>query len=204
MTRILGKLEAGQQEVHDDDGADEAEQDQEQLALLDHVGFAGLVNQLGDLRHRAVHRQVLHVRVAQQTEEQSQDADHQAREQDLMPGEAEEVALIEVGQPKVHLATRPVLGAGHGLGHLRGEQPEAPPARAPSRGAGPAAAWQWCGTPCGYKSSSTVLLELHWHGCAVARWRVSRRRWAGGLGSALVCTRVRKRLASLSASLSPT
>ena len=74
--------------------------------------------------------------VAPEAEEQAQHADHQAGEQDLVPGEAEEVALVEVGQPEVHLAARPVLGTaapGHFLGRQRRHRP---PARARPRAAG--------------------------------------------------------------------
>ena len=46
-------------EVDDHDRADEELEDQDELALRDQVGLAGLVDQLGDLEHRAVHRQVL-------------------------------------------------------------------------------------------------------------------------------------------------
>ena len=46
-------------EVERDDGADEELEDQQELALLDQVGLARLVDELGDLEHRLVHRQVL-------------------------------------------------------------------------------------------------------------------------------------------------
>ena len=49
-------------EVDDDDRADEDLQDQQELALLDQVRLAGLVDQLGDLAHRRVHRQGLQLR----------------------------------------------------------------------------------------------------------------------------------------------
>ena len=41
---------------------DEDLEDQDELALRDQIGLAGLVNQLGDLEHRPVHRQVLQLR----------------------------------------------------------------------------------------------------------------------------------------------
>ena len=50
-------------EVERDDDADEELEDQQELALLDEVGLAGLVDQLGDLEHRLVDRQVLQLRV---------------------------------------------------------------------------------------------------------------------------------------------
>jgi hypothetical protein len=73
--------------------------------------------------------QVAHPGVAPQPEQQAEDADEQAGEQDLMTGEAEEIALVQVGEADVHLAAGAVLGLrgllgsheGHGR---RGEQPE--------------------------------------------------------------------------------
>ena len=58
MIDDLGELEPGEQEVHHDHRADEAEQDQQELALLHQVGLAGLVDQLRDLGHRPVHREL--------------------------------------------------------------------------------------------------------------------------------------------------
>ena len=51
--------EADHREVGDDDRADEDLEDQEELALLNQVGLARLVDQLGDVGHRAMHRQLL-------------------------------------------------------------------------------------------------------------------------------------------------
>src|SRR4029079_13483703 len=73
----LRQLQPGQQEVDDDHRADEPEQHQEQLALLDHVRLTGLIDQLGDLGHGPVYRQVLDMGIAHQSEQQSQHADHQ-------------------------------------------------------------------------------------------------------------------------------
>jgi hypothetical protein len=46
-------------EVADHDHRGEGFQDQQELALRDHVGLAGFVDQLADLGHRLVHRQAL-------------------------------------------------------------------------------------------------------------------------------------------------
>jgi hypothetical protein len=73
----LRQLQPGEQEVNHDHGADEAEEDQQQLALLHHVGLTGLVNELRDLGHALVHRQILHVGIAQEPEQQTQHTDHQ-------------------------------------------------------------------------------------------------------------------------------
>ena len=83
---------------------------------------------------RPVDRQVLHPGVAPEAEQQPQDADQEAGEQDLMPGEAEEVALIEVGEADVHLAAGAVLGAtpAPAPGRRRATRP---PGRRPPAGA---------------------------------------------------------------------
>ena len=53
------RLEAGQPEVGDHHRADEELEDQQELALLNQVGLARLVDELGDVGHRLVDRQVL-------------------------------------------------------------------------------------------------------------------------------------------------
>ena len=113
--RDARRLEAGQPEVGDHHGADEQLEDQQELALLNQVGLAGLVDDRRDVGHRLVDRQVLHRRVGPEAEQQPQHADDQAREQDLVAGHAEEVALVEIGQLDVDLAARAVdrvLGLG--------------------------------------------------------------------------------------------
>ena len=107
--RDLRRREARQREVRHDDGADEGEQHQQELALLHQVRLAGDVDQLRHLGHGLVHRQLLHGAVRPEAEQQAQHADHQARQQDLVPGEAQEVALIEVREEKVHLPAGTML-----------------------------------------------------------------------------------------------
>ena len=95
-------------------------ENEQELALLNQVGLARLVNQLGDVGHRAMHRQALHVRVRPGAEQQAEHADHEARQQNLVPGQAEEVALIQVGQVDVHLAAGAVNGCCRCRLRLRG------------------------------------------------------------------------------------
>ena len=120
-------LEAGQPEVGDHHGADEQLEDQQELALLDQVGLAGLVDDRRDVGHRLVDRQVLHRRVGPEAEQQPQHADDQAREQDLVAGHAQEVALVEIGQLDVDLAAGPVTPP-----RLLGVAPPAAPATSAS------------------------------------------------------------------------
>ena len=121
-----GERKADHREVGDDDRADEDLENQQELALLHQIGLAGLVDQLGDLGHRAVHRQALDAGIRPGAEEQAQHADDQPRQQDLMAGHAEEIALIEIGQVDVHLAAGHVLRRRLGLGRRLAAQSAAP------------------------------------------------------------------------------
>jgi hypothetical protein len=76
--RDLRRRQARQHEVRDDDGADEGEQHQQELALLHQVRLAGHVDQLRHLRHRPVHRQLLHRAVGPEAEQEAEHADHEA------------------------------------------------------------------------------------------------------------------------------
>ncbi len=102
------RLEADQPEVGHHHRADEDLEDEQELALLDQVGLARLVDEVGDVGHRLVNRQVLDGVVGPGAEQQPEDADDQAGEQDLVAGHAEEVTGVQVGQLDVDLAARPV------------------------------------------------------------------------------------------------
>ena len=93
-------------EVDDDDDPDEQLQDGEELALLEQVGLARLVDQLGDLAHRAVDRQRLQLRVDHQAEHQAEQADPETQHQEGAPVDAHELGLAEVGQHQARLTTR--------------------------------------------------------------------------------------------------
>ncbi len=60
------------------------------LPCVIEVGLAGLVDQLGDLAHRPVDRQVLELHVDHQAEEQAEHADDEAAQEQVAPGHAEE------------------------------------------------------------------------------------------------------------------
>ena len=77
-------------EIDGDDRADEQPEHQEELALLQQVGLAGLVNQLGDLEHRAVDGQALELPVDQQAEQQAERRDQDAGEEQRVTVESEE------------------------------------------------------------------------------------------------------------------
>ena len=91
-------------EVEHDDHGDEALQEQEELALGDEIGFAGFVDQLGDLAHGAVHGQVLQPLIDGQAEEQAENTKQDAEEQELMAVDAKKGHLREVRQLEIGLA----------------------------------------------------------------------------------------------------
>ena len=70
---------AEEPEVHDHDGRDEDPQDQDELALGEQVGLARLVDQVRDLEHRPVHRQLLELHVDDQPEHDAQRRDRPGR-----------------------------------------------------------------------------------------------------------------------------
>ena len=94
-----------EEEVDEDDGPDEQLEDHQELALLDQVGLAGLVDQLRDLPHRLVDGHVLQLRVDHQPEAKAQRGDHEADHEQRAPvGAFEEGHGAEIGQLKVGLA----------------------------------------------------------------------------------------------------
>ena len=82
---------------HDDDG-DEEPQDQQEFALGDQIGFAGLVNQFGNLEHGAMHWHIPQAGIDDQPEAQTEDAEQNADHQQAMTVNAEEQYLREVGK----------------------------------------------------------------------------------------------------------
>ncbi len=90
-------------EVDDDDHPDECLEDQQELALLQEIRLAGLVDQLRDLEHGRVHRQALQLPVEQQPEHQTGDADPETEHQERAPVDAQELGLAEVGEDEARL-----------------------------------------------------------------------------------------------------
>src|SRR5262249_11707787 len=69
---------------------------------------AGLVDQLGDLAHAAVHGKVLELAIDDEPEHEPEHADAEAEEQQRVPVDSQERDLREVGDDQVDLA--PVSG----------------------------------------------------------------------------------------------
>ena len=96
-------------EVQNNHDGDENPQQQQELALREEVGLAGLVDQLGNLPHRAVHRQILQPAIDRQAEEQAENAEQNAEEQQLVAVDAEKRDLRKIRQLQIGFATRRFL-----------------------------------------------------------------------------------------------
>ncbi len=82
---------------HDDNRYKNPEQEKE-LALRREIGFAGFVNQFGDIAHRFVNRQVFQPRINHQPERETKQTEKNAEEQESMTIRAEKFHLREVGE----------------------------------------------------------------------------------------------------------
>ena len=125
-------------EVQNDDRADEDLQDQDELALGDEVLLAGLVDEVRNLEHRLVDRQVLQRAVFGETEEQAEGANDKAPGQDRVAGcrAAEEERCVEGRKLEAGFAGEGrVDGASGGEEDGGGKQGFTPRNRAPFKGA---------------------------------------------------------------------
>ncbi len=68
-------------EVENDDRPDEDFENDQKLDLRNQIRFAGLVDQLGDLEHRFVYRQILELVIDDEAEQQTERDDDQALQQ---------------------------------------------------------------------------------------------------------------------------
>jgi hypothetical protein len=91
-------------EVKDHDHADEDLEEQDELALRNQVGLAGLVDQLRDVEHRLVDGQVLQLREDRHAERESQDTHDQAGHQERAAVDAMEVDRAEIRKNEVGFA----------------------------------------------------------------------------------------------------
>ena len=91
-------------EVEDHDHADEDLEDQDELALGDEVGLAGLVDQLRHFAHRRVDRQILQLREDEQTEPEAERADDETAHEQRAPVHAVKVDGRQIRQDEIRLA----------------------------------------------------------------------------------------------------
>ena len=66
--------------------------------MRDQIGFAGLINQLGNFAHGAVHRQIFQALVDDQAEDQPKDAEENPEQQQLVAVDAKKVHLRKIGK----------------------------------------------------------------------------------------------------------
>ena len=99
-------------EVEDDDDADEALEQHQEFPLCREVGFAGLVNQLGNFEHRPVYGHVLQPHINDQAENHAQHAKKQTEHQQAAAADAAQKRnTIQVRQVQIGLAS--LFGLGH-------------------------------------------------------------------------------------------
>src|SRR5262245_53243603 len=92
-------------EIEGDDDADERLENEQELALLHEVRLARLVDELGDLAHRRVDRQIAELVVDHQAEEQSERRDRQTgKEQRVSVDASEKGHSAKVGKNQVRFA----------------------------------------------------------------------------------------------------
>ena len=82
---------------------------QQEFALREEIGLAGLVDQLGNFAHRAVHRQILQARVDDHAEDQAEDAKQNAQEQEFVAVDAQEMTCERSGSFRL---ASPASGSG--------------------------------------------------------------------------------------------
>ena len=108
-------------EVSQNHHRDECPQDHQELALRDHVGLAGLVDQLGDLAHGAMDRQVLELHVNGEAEEQSEAAEQDSNQQDVVSVHAQEADRGEIGNLQAGFAAGGFARLSEGCGSMQQE-----------------------------------------------------------------------------------
>ena len=103
-------------EVQNDDDGDEDPEQHEELALREEVGFAGFVDEFGDVAHRAMHGQIFEAAIDDQAESKSEDAEEDAEQEQLVAVDAEKRDRGEVRELEVRFASGLLNGlSGEGL-----------------------------------------------------------------------------------------
>ena len=80
-------------EIDQDDGGNEHPEQQQEFALRHQVGLAGFPNQLGNLSHGAVNRQVLQAAIDDHSKQQPKDAKQDAEHEQLVAVHAQKLHL---------------------------------------------------------------------------------------------------------------
>src|SRR5205823_9793505 len=85
-------------EIQHDHNGNEGPEQQKEFALRLEIGFASFVNELGDVAHGLVDRQMFQARVNGESEGQAEQAEENPEKQEFVAVHAEEGDLGKVGQ----------------------------------------------------------------------------------------------------------
>ena len=134
IATLIGAKCCSSPKVEHHDHADEDFEDEDELALRDQVGLAGLVDQLGDLEHRPMHRQILELCVNHETEGEAEKTDTKAAHQQRPGVHASKADGPEIRQAPGWLRRRPDgrLLAGPSLRQAPAGPPAQPDPQPPS------------------------------------------------------------------------
>ena len=105
-SRMMGRVTAtglpgtgaSQPKYRDDDAGDEDPENDQELALRQQVGLAGLVDQLGDLAHGRVDGEIAKPGIHHEAEDEAERGDAHTEHQERAPSNPEERHCGEVGQ----------------------------------------------------------------------------------------------------------
>jgi hypothetical protein len=110
VTRGVDARHRERAEVHEHDGPDEDPEEDQELALLEEIGLAGLVDQLRDLGHGLMDRETPDSGVGGDPEHHAQDADDEPEQEKVVPVQpAREGHRVEVRQREIRLASLVLL-----------------------------------------------------------------------------------------------
>ena len=98
---------------HDDDG-DENPQEKKEFALRGEIGFAGFVDEFGNVAHGFVDGEIFQAGVNHESESQPEQTEEDAEEQKFVAVHAEEADLRKVGELQIGFAARFVRASGSG------------------------------------------------------------------------------------------
>ena len=85
-------------EVDGDDRADEQPEEEQESALPEEIRLAGFVDQLGDLPHGAMHREIAQLHVTGDAEHKSERANDEAPEEQAASSHSEEGRRVQIRQ----------------------------------------------------------------------------------------------------------
>ncbi len=109
-------------EVGQNDDRDEGPQDHQEFALSDQIGFAGFVDQVGNVAHGFMDRHFLELKADRQPEQQAEGAEDQADGQQLVAVHAEKADGREIRKLQVGFAPGSLAGLSESGGSIQHKQ----------------------------------------------------------------------------------